>query len=110
MTAGAPPRCFRIEDEGRLTLFTRVTPRAASDAVEGEQIREDGSAVLRLRVRAVPEGGKANAAAIAVIARALALPKSRIELVSGDTSRFNIFALQGEADALARRIAELASN
>ena len=49
-----------------LTLFLRITPNAGVDRIEGTEHRDDGSAVLRLRVKAVPDRGKANAAAIAV--------------------------------------------
>ena len=55
--------------------------------IEGVEIRDDGSAVLKLRVAAVPDKGKANAAVIALLAKALGVPKSSISLIAGDTAR-----------------------
>ena len=69
------------------TLAVRVTPRAARNAV----IRDGDS--LRVTVTTVPEGGKANAAVIKLLAKALGLPKSRLELVRGETARDKLFRI-----------------
>jgi len=42
--------------------------------------------MLRVAVTAVPEKGKANRAIIALLSEALGIPKSAIELISGETS------------------------
>lgn len=65
--------------EGRLAL--RVTPGARTEAIA----IEDGR--LQIKVRAKPEDGKANAAVIALVARALDLAPTRIELLRGATGR-----------------------
>jgi len=93
---------------GGLVLDLRVTPNAAFDRIDGVEQRADGRLVLRLRVRAVPDRGRANAAVIVVLAGALDLPKSAIRLVSGDTSRDKTVALAGDARALEERLAALA--
>lgn len=85
-------------------LQVRVTPNASADRIEGVEIRDDGAAVLRLRVRAVPDKGKANAAVAALLAKALGIPKSAITLASGETSRLKTLRLSGEAAALAAAI------
>lgn len=100
------PSCYRLSPTG-LSLFVRVTPHAGRDAIEGVEIRDDGSAVLRLRVKAVPDKGRANAAVIALLAKALGLPKSAITLTSGDTARQKTLALSGDATALAAALAAL---
>ena len=46
-----------------------------------------GAAVLKIAVTAPPEGGKANAALIKLLAKALGRPKSAIEIASGAQSR-----------------------
>ncbi|WP_417205530.1 DUF167 domain-containing protein [Antarctobacter sp.] len=69
------------------TLAVRVTPKAARNAV----LRDDTG--LRVTVTTVPEGGKANAAVIKLLAKALGVPKSRLELVRGDTSRDKLFRI-----------------
>jgi uncharacterized protein YggU (UPF0235/DUF167 family) len=86
---------------GGLLLTARVTPNAGADRIEGVEFRADGQAVLRLRVAAVPDKGKANAAVIALLAEALDLPKSSISVVSGDTARLKTFRLSGDAARLA---------
>jgi uncharacterized protein YggU (UPF0235/DUF167 family) len=87
-----------------LTLHLRVTPNAGADRIEGTELRDDGSAVLRVRVRAVPDKGKANAAVCALLAKALGVPKSAVTLVSGDTARLKTIAIAGDPEALAARI------
>mgnify|MGYP000583773230 CR=1 FL=1 len=39
----------------------------------------------------VPEGGKATAAVVKLLAKALGVPKSRLELVRGETSLDKVF-------------------
>jgi hypothetical protein len=70
-------------------------------------MRDDGSAVLRVRVKAVPDKGKANAAVIAVLAKALGVPKSAVTLISGDTARLKTVEIEGDPAALAARIEAL---
>jgi len=100
------PSCYRLGPAG-LSLFVRVTPNAGRDAIEGVEIRDDGSAVLRIRVKAVPDKGKANAAVVAFLAKALGLPRSSLAVTSGETSRFKTIAVPGDGVALAARLAAL---
>ena len=87
-----------------LRLHLRVAPNAGADRIEGVETRDDGSAVLRLRVAAVPDRGRANASAIALLARSLGIPKSAITLTAGETARLKTVAISGEAEALAARL------
>lgn len=68
-----------VDSEGRLAV--RVTPGARVETLE---IAGDK---LLARVRAKPEDGKANAAVLALIARALGVAPSRLSLLRGATSR-----------------------
>jgi uncharacterized protein (TIGR00251 family) len=100
-------RCFRLSEDGvRLTL--RVTPKAGFDRIEGIERRDDGTEVLRVRVRAVPDKGKANAAVVALLASALGVPKTAIELVAGDTARVKTLEISGDPLLLAGRLEILA--
>jgi uncharacterized protein (TIGR00251 family) len=99
---------FRATGTG-LALHLRVTPNAGRDAIEGVEQRADGTSALRLRVKAVPDKGKANAAAIALLAKALGLPKSSLSLVSGQTSRFKTVEISGDSAALGGLLAGLVS-
>lgn len=50
---------------------------------------------LKLRLAAPPVDGKANECLLAFIASALGIPKARVELVSGHTSRSKRVAIGG---------------
>lgn len=65
----------------------RVTPRASRNAVTRDA---DG---IRVTVTTVPEGGKANAAVIKLVSKTLRVPKSRIELIRGETARAKTFRI-----------------
>lgn len=84
--------------ETGVTLRLRVTPNAGCDVIEGYGALADGTEVLRIRVAAVPDKGKANAAVIALLAKALHLPRSAITLVAGDTARLKTVRIDGPAD------------
>ncbi len=71
-----------------------ITPRANADAVEGIQLA-DGVREVKIRVRAIPDEGKANKAACAVLAAFLGVPKSSVRVVSGTTSRHKRFLIEG---------------
>ncbi|WP_297110033.1 DUF167 family protein [uncultured Devosia sp.] len=91
-----------------LILHLRVTPNAGRDVIEGAELRDDATSVLRVRVAAAPDKGKANTAVIALLARTLGVPKSSVSLVNGETSRFKSIRVDGPAGALEQRLAALA--
>jgi len=93
-------------ERGGLLLSLRVTPNAGADRIEGIERRDDGTAVLRVRVTAVPDKGKANAAVIALLAMALGVPKSSIALVSGETARLKTVRIDGDPDQLTAALAK----
>jgi uncharacterized protein YggU (UPF0235/DUF167 family) len=70
-------------------------------------LRDDGSVVIRVRVTAVPDKGKANAAVIVLLAKALGVPKSAISVVSGETARLKTIAVAGDPAELAGRVEAL---
>ncbi len=74
-----------IDKNGRLAV--RVTPgsRVESITIAG--------GVLSAKVRAKPVDGAANAAVLALLARALGVPKTSLELLRGATSREKVFQL-----------------
>jgi uncharacterized protein (TIGR00251 family) len=79
-------------------LRVRVQPRARRDEVVGERA---GAVVVRLA--APPVDGKANAALCAFVAKAAGVPRSRVELVRGATSRDKVVRVIGVAEADLRR-------
>ena len=99
---------WRISDTG-LTLALRVTPRGGRDAIDGVDTLSDGRSVLRLRVRAIAEGGEANRAVTELLAKSLGVPKARVRLVSGATSRLKQIAVDGDGATLAGALQALTS-
>ena len=72
-----------IDEQGRLTV--RATPGARSETIT--IIGTGTGTVVGVKVRAKPQEGAANAAVIQLVARALDLAPSRVELLRGATSR-----------------------
>lgn len=70
-------------------LPVRVIPRASRNAVA---VDDDGT--IRVHVTVVPEGGKANAAVVKLLSKALGVPKSRLTLVRGETARDKLFQIE----------------
>lgn len=99
-------RPWRERPDG-LELFVRLTPKSSRDALEGLEMLANGQWVLKCRVRSVPEDGKANAALIALLAKQLKAPASRITLASGATSRGKTLRIEGDAGPLAARLEQL---
>jgi hypothetical protein len=79
---------------GGASLRVRVTPRASRDAVVGVR---DGTLVVR--VTAPPVGGAANAAVVRLLARALDVPPSSIEVARGAGGRDKGLRVSGLAAA-----------
>ena len=67
------------DSEGRLAV--RVTPGAREESLS----ISDGRVVVKVRVK--PEDGKATAAVLTLLAQALGVAVSRVEMLRGATSR-----------------------
>jgi uncharacterized protein YggU (UPF0235/DUF167 family) len=90
------------EKPGGVEVRVRVTPRGGRDAVDGVDVLGDGKAVLKVRVRAVPEGGAANEAVRRLIATMLGRPASAVRLAAGATSRVKTLSIAGDPAEIAR--------
>jgi uncharacterized protein YggU (UPF0235/DUF167 family) len=85
-------------------LTVRLTPKGGRDAIDGIERMADGRAVLKVRVRAAPSEGEANAALTQVIARALGAAPRSVELTAGATSRIKRLKIVGDAAELSARL------
>lgn len=92
---------------GGIVISVHLTPKAASDEVRGIVMVGREPAVLRVRVRAAPEDGKANIAVAALLAKWLDQPKTAAELVSGGKSRRKQILIRGDPAALMEKLASL---
>jgi uncharacterized protein YggU (UPF0235/DUF167 family) len=91
--------------EGGVEVAVRLTPRARRNRIEAVVADAAGDCAFRVSVTAPPEGGKANAALIALLAKTWRLPKTAIAIAAGPASRNKRLALAGDGPALAARIA-----
>jgi uncharacterized protein YggU (UPF0235/DUF167 family) len=83
-------------------LTVRAHAGAKRNGVAGEQ-----AGMLKVSVTQAPEKGKANQAIQAVLADALKLSKSQIELIAGETATQKKFLVREiRVDQLQARIAE----
>lgn len=81
-------------------LHVRLTPKAQADRIDGWDADDKGRRFLKVRVRAAPIEGRANAALVAFLAKALDIAKSRIRLVGGDTARLKTLEIDGMDEAV----------
>ncbi|RXH19859.1 DUF167 domain-containing protein [Bradyrhizobium guangzhouense] len=91
-----------------ISIALRVTPRGGRDGIDGIEQLSDGRCVLKLRVRAVADGGEANRAVLALLAKSLGVPKASVSLLSGATSRLKQVAIAGDPARLADALRGLA--
>lgn len=82
----------------------RLTPKAARSRIEGVGAGADGTAVLKVAVTAPPERGKANAAMIALLAKAWRLPKTCMAITAGATARHKTLLVKGDGKDLVTRL------
>jgi uncharacterized protein YggU (UPF0235/DUF167 family) len=98
-----------VDEEGGVSLWLRLTPKGGRDALEGVEPLSDGRMVVKARVRAAPEDGRANQALIELVAKALHTPRSSISIASGQTGRVKKLFIAGDParliDALAKALA-----
>ncbi|MEX0922332.1 MAG: DUF167 family protein [Rhodovibrionaceae bacterium] len=94
--------------QGRLLVGLKLQPGAGRNAIAGIESLAGERRVVKVKVTAPPEDGKANAAAIALLAKAWELPKSRLAIVAGRTARLKTLEI-AEADAALRRRLEAAT-
>lgn len=101
----APDAVLTIMPEaGRFRFTLRLTPKGGRDQIDGWSEDADGRPVLKARVCAVPEDGKANAALISLLAKTLRVPKSAVVIVSGTTARQKQIEITGDCASLATRL------
>lgn len=70
-----------------IAVAVRVTPKGGQSRIEGLGEDAEGRGYLRVRVKEVPEKGKANAAVVKLLAKAWELPPSALEIAAGETGR-----------------------
>lgn len=80
-------------------LPVRLQPGAAREGIDGWDVDPDGRQVLKVRVRARPVDGEANAALVRLMARVLEVPRGAVELARGGQSRLKMLEIEGLDEA-----------
>lgn len=76
--------------ESSVTLEVLIQPRSARDEIVGVH---DGR--LKIKISAPPVEGKANERLIEMVAKALGVPKSSVEIVRGKSSKLKTLKISG---------------
>lgn len=76
--------------DGTITLRLKVVPGSSRDRIVGVLGDE-----LKIAVSKPPEGGAANKAVLALLAKVLGIPKTQIRLISGQTNPHKQVAIRG---------------
>jgi uncharacterized protein (TIGR00251 family) len=97
---------WRASAQG-ISVALRVTPRGGRDGIDGLETLADGRTVIKVRVRAIAEDGAANRAVTELLAKALGVPKAKVRILSGATSRLKQVAADGDPAKLGEALRTL---
>jgi uncharacterized protein (TIGR00251 family) len=101
-----PDDPWRYSTQG-ISVALRVTPRGGRDEINGIETLANGRNVVKVRVRAIAESGEANRAVTELLAKALGVPKARVRILSGTTSRLKQVAVDGDPRQLGETLRKL---
>jgi uncharacterized protein (TIGR00251 family) len=97
---------WRYSTQG-ISVALRVTPRGGRDDIDGIETLANGRSVVKVRVRAIAEGGEANRAVTELLAKALGVPRGKVRVLSGTTSRLKQIAIDGDPAKLGEALRTL---
>ena len=97
---------WRYSRDG-ISVSLRVTPRGGRDDIDGIEQLANGRSVVKVRVRAIAEGGEANRAVTELLAKALGVSKASVRLLSGATSRMKQIGIEGDPARLGEALRAL---
>jgi len=106
VSSGAAVRPWAVTPQG-LAVTVRLTPRGGREAIDGIEQRADGQCVLKARVRAAATEGEANAALVALLARAAQVPPRDVALVGGAGARIKRLTIAGHGPTLAAALEKM---
>ena len=93
-----------------VSVSLRVTPRGGRDEIDGIETLANGRSVVKVRVRAIAEGGEANRAVTELLAKSLGVSRTSVRLLSGATSRIKQIAVDGDPRKLGESLRILTSS
>ncbi len=95
-----------IRDSGDGCLLrVRVQPGSSNNAIVGVH-----ASAIKVKVTPPPEGGRANDACLKLLAKALSIPRSYLEIVRGERERNKLVLIPGlSSDEVRQRLGPLAT-
>lgn len=87
-----PPRGEILSLVSGDELTVKVTPNAGENSI-GMPGKAGPGDILLVRVTATPENGKANAAVLKLLSKALGLPKTSLEIIRGGNARTKVIKI-----------------
>src|SRR6201996_4093596 len=99
---------WRYSAQG-ISIALRVRPRGGRDEIDGIETLANGRTVVKVRVRALAEGGEANRAVMELLAKSLGVPQAKVKVLSGATSRLKQVAINGDPGKLGDALRALAT-
>lgn len=82
-----------------MILIVKIIPNASKNSLEGFQ-----EGILKIKIQASPDKGKANEALVEFLAETLEVPKREIRILSGHTSRLKKIDIPPEASKKLARL------
>ncbi len=106
-TAGKPSRTlpWRAAPDG-VRVAIRVTPKSSRAKIGGVTDLAAGGVAIKVHVNAPPEGGKANAAVLHLLAKTWRIPKTALSVTTGAAGRTKTVHIAGTPEIL---LADLAA-
>jgi uncharacterized protein (TIGR00251 family) len=83
----------------KTTLEIHAQPGAKRNEIVGFK-----EGILYVKVTALPQKGQANRALVELMAQALGIPKSAVDIIRGQSSRSKVIAIQGLTGVEVREI------
>lgn len=90
------------EKEVGVLIHLFVQPKSSRNEIVGLHGES-----LKIKITAPPVDGEANAAVIAFFSKILKIPKGRIEIIRGETSRHKVICVTGLPAIVVREILNL---
>lgn len=79
-------------------LRIKVIPKSPKNEITEIMIDESGEQTIKIRIKAAPEKGKANAELIKFLSKELNIPKTNISIISGKTDKLKLIKISNGSD------------
>lgn len=84
---------FSPHKSGHDYLRVKVIPKSPKNEVTEIISDESGEPTIKIRIKAIPEKGKANAELIKFLSKELGIPKESINIISGKSTALKLIRI-----------------